>query len=185
MNWKRTLTMVGTLGIVGQALAVNILTNPGFETGDMTGWTTTMFTATNNDAHTGSWSTIDFGNFSVEQSFAPVSGADVDEVSVWVKQPDRSSFFFAFELLYSDSSVGGGGGFGGTTTTTWTKFDFTSLVDTSKSLSGIRAWGYTSGGTNDVTWYDDFVVDVDAVPEPASMAVLGFGAIAMLRRRKK
>jgi len=183
MRNRNLLLTLGLFGVFSSAHA-NILVNPGFETGNMTGWTTTAFTATNNDFHTGAWSTIAFGNVNLAQSFAPVAGTDITEVSVWVKQPNLSTFFFAFDILYTDSTFDETIGSGGVATT-WTKFDFTSLVNTSKTVSGIRGWGYSTGGTNDVTWYDDFVVNVNPVPEPASFAVLGLGAFALLRRRKK
>ena len=183
MTLKKTIVIFG-LGIAGgQAFAGNLLTNPGFEGGNMTGWTTTNFTATNNDFHTGSWSSIGSGNVSLEQSFTPVASTSVTEVSVWAKQPNLTNFFFAFQLLYSDATstqVLGSGGTGNV----WTKFNFTSSLNLTKNLSGIRAFGYSTGGTSDITFYDDFVVN-STVPEPASFAVLGLGALALLRRKKK
>jgi hypothetical protein len=184
MTFKNVFIFGGLSALTAQAFAGNVVTNAGFETGDMTGWTTSAFTATNNDKHTGVWSAIDFGNFSLEQSFAPVAVTDVTEFSVWVKQPNLTNFFFAFEALYSDSSIGSFLGSTGSGAT-WTKFDFTSQLDSSKSLSGVRGYGYSSGGTNDVTFYDDFMVNTNAVPEPASFAVLGLGAVALMRRRRK
>lgn len=183
MNYKTTLVSFGIVGAFAQAHA-NILVNPGFETGNMTGWTTSAFTATNNDFHTGAWSTIDFGNFSLEQSFAPVAATDITEISVWAKQPNLASFFFAFQVDYTDASTDQYLASGGTGTA-WTKFDFTSQLNLSKTVQTIRAFGYSAGGTNDVTWFDDFVVNTNPVPEPASFAVLGLGAFALLRRRKK
>jgi hypothetical protein len=32
--------------------------------------------------------------------------------------------------------------------------------------------------------YNDFVVEIRAIPEPASVLLLGFGAITLLRKRK-
>ncbi len=183
MRNRNLLLTLGLFGVFGTAHA-NILVNPGFETTDMTGWTTTAFTATNNDFHTGAWSTIDFGNFSLEQSFAPVAATDITEISVWAKQPDLASFFFAFQVDYTDATTDQYLASGGTGST-WTKFDFTSQLNLSKTVQTIRAFGYTTGGTNDVTWFDDFVVNTNPVPEPASFAVLGLGAFALLRRRKK
>ena len=183
MKIKSVFAILGSIGAYSFANA-NILVNPGFETGSMSGWTTSSFTATNNDSHTGTWSAINAGNFSLEQSFAPVAATDITEMSVWVKQPDLSSFFFAYQVDYTDATTDqflGSGGAG----TAWTKFDFVSQINLSKTVQGIRAFGYTTGGTNDVTWYDDFVVNTNPVPEPASFAVLGLGAFALLRRRKK
>ncbi|HLO98288.1 MAG TPA: PEP-CTERM sorting domain-containing protein [Fimbriimonas sp.] len=42
-----------------------------------------------------------------------------------------------------------------------------------------------SNGTFSSTDVEMFGVDVNAVPEPASMAVLGLGAVALLRRKRK
>lgn len=179
MKITKTFVFLGAMVLAGSSFA-NILVNPGFETGDLTGWTSSSFTATNNDAHTGSWSVINNGNFTIEQSFAPVNPADVTEVSVWAKQPDLSGFFFAIDFLYSDSSYEEFYGSAGDQTT-WTKFDFVSDLNMAKTLTGIRLYG-NSGGT---TQYDDFTVNVNPVPEPASLAVLGLGAAALIRRRKK
>ena len=183
MNYKTGLLVFGVIALGSQSFA-NILVNPGFETGDLTGWTTTGYTATNNDSHTGSWSAISFGNVFVEQDFAGVAGSSITEVSAWVKQPSLTGYFFAFDTLYSDSSFDETLG-SGADTGTWTKFDFTSLVNTSKTVTGIRGWGYSAGGTNDITLYDDFVVNANTVPEPASMAALGLGALALVRKRRK
>jgi hypothetical protein len=174
---------VATCAFVLGSANANILVNPGFETGDLTGWVTTGFSVTNSDKHSGVFSVLGNGNVNVQQTFTPVATSLITEVSVWIRQPNSGgSFINAFDLIYSD----------GTTDEfvpqppnplTWTKEDFTANLRVGKSLSSIRAWGYSQGTQNDLTSYDDFTVNA-AVPEPASMAVLGMGAIAFIRKRR-
>jgi hypothetical protein len=67
--------------------------------------------------------------------------------------------------------------------TAWTFFDVTSSLDAGKSLSGFGVYGCTGcGGT---MFADDFVVDTGAaaIPEPASLLLLGSGIAATVSRR--
>jgi len=162
----------------------NVLLNPGFETGDLTGWTTSGFTAVDTDAHSGTWSAFTSGNNYIEQEFASIPDSQVTEVSMWIKQPNAGSVYInAVDLLYDDGSsnefVPEPANSGG-----WAKEDVTSLLDPLKNLDGLRVWGYTMGGDADFTYYDDLVVNA-SVPEPASLAALGLGAIALIRRRQQ
>jgi len=54
------------------------------------------------------------------------------------------------------------------------------------SISGINFWNQlrNTNGINDFVYYDDFNTVAVAVPEPASIALLGFGALAVARRRR-
>lgn len=180
----RYAAFAAVLSAFGSAHAVNILQNPGFETGDISGWTSSAFTATNNDSHSGKWSAIDNGNFNIEQDFSAVDTSQITEVSLWIKQPFiGATYINAIDLIYSDASVGeflplnaNAGG--------WAQQNVTADLAAGKQLTGIRLWGYSQGTNHDTTLYDDVVVNVNAVPEPASMAILGLGVAAMIRRRR-
>ena len=68
----------------------------------------------------------------------------------------------------------------------WSKWDLTSDLDLGKTLVGIEL-GIDTGGLNagNAAWIDDVVVRATPVPEPASLAALGIGATALLRRRSR
>src|SRR5579862_1492121 len=140
---SRLIAIGGTFAALSMANAQNILVNPGFETGDLTGWTTDGF-GPNGAAHTGSFSAVARGDKYLEQDFAPIADTDISEVSFWTKQPFIGpDYFAAFVMLYSDSTftefITSGANSGG-----WAQFDTTSLLDPTKSLVGIQAYGYVT-----------------------------------------
>jgi len=166
------------------ANAVNILVNPGFETGNFAGWTTSGQSVQSSVVHTGQLASFSNGNFFIKQVVGAVATSSVNEISIWAMQPNvGSNYFFAFQVQYTDASwdvfVGGNANTGG-----WSHHDFTSQLDAGKSIALFEVYGYTSGQPNsDLSYFDDAVLDV--VPEPATMAALGFGALALIRRKRK
>jgi hypothetical protein len=59
----------------------------------------------------------------------------------------------------------------------WHAYDFTSYLDSSRSLVAFGVYGFASSRT----YLDD--VSIDVVPEPASLALLGVGGLAFLFAR--
>lgn len=115
------LLLLGLIALVASpALAANILTNPGFETGTLPSWFQDEngspaepedWNVTGADAHSGAFSATVVGNKSIRQNFGPVSTDDIIELSYWLKQPELDSAFSALQLFYSDGSTGGLGCF--------------------------------------------------------------------------
>lgn len=72
----------------------------------------------------------------------------------------------------------------------WTQFS-TTLSGLGSGVSGRFAFNYNvtnggpSGANSDYIGIDDVAYTAAPVPEPASMAILGMGALALLRKRRK
>jgi hypothetical protein len=178
----RALAATALLLVPGFALGANILVNPDYETGSLAPWfqvldyggPTNWYTTTA-EAHTGIYSATDQGNKLLAQYFAPVPTANISLASVWVKNPNALAN--AIYLEYSDATSGAGLFW---TTGQWQYVDFTTWLTPGKSLTAVGIWGYSSGGTDERTYVDDWMVD--AVPEPATLSL--FACTALLRRRR-
>lgn len=179
---SRSLVLVAALlAASASSQATNLFVNPGFETGDFTGWTDGGGAfVTNIEAHTGQFAFSGFAGGNVVQTFIPVATSSISELSFWGKR--SGGLFDAIELIYSDNStelvlvnmIGGGDD--------WTFINITGDLDAGKLLTSFQIFGTSPGPA----FLDDFNLQVAAAPEPASLALLGLGlaGLGFSRRRK-
>jgi hypothetical protein len=136
----------------------NTLGNPGFETGSLPPWVSSAWVVTGADAASGAYSAEDFGNFFVQQDITPVDVNDVLSISMYSKQPEGIAFQ-AVDFLYGGSDydeflVAPG--------VDWTFINMTGQLRAAGTLTGIRIWGYSGGGSEpDLTRCDDVVIEVE------------------------
>jgi hypothetical protein len=150
---------------------VNILENPGFETGSLDPWYQLNdfggpenWNVTDADAHTGAFCATDVGNKLIVQDFDPTPVADILETSFWIKQPEIaiSAVYFA----YSDGSSAENLVF--LTTADWQFFDVTGLLAPGKNLTTFGLYGYIGGGEDeDRSYVDDWTVSIEGQKCPA------------------
>jgi len=134
----------------------NILVNPGFETGNLTPWTTQAWSVSTNGPHTGTYCAYDVGNNWIMQTFTPTPVAQVTSVTIWYRQPEVS--ISAIDLFYSPSDYDEFLVF--MANANWSFFDVTSQLRAVGSLQAIRIWGYSGGGSlPDETFVDDVLID--------------------------
>lgn len=138
----------------------NALGNPGFESGVLAPWTSTNWVVTGADFYSGAYSAEGIGNFFIHQDITPVPVGDVLSVTMYSKQPE-GIMFQAVDFFYGGSDhdeflVAPG--------VDWTFINMTGQLRAAGSLTGIRVWGYTGGGSDpDIIRIDDVVIEVDGI----------------------
>ncbi len=158
---------IAAIGILsaGASAQVNVLENPGFESGDLDPWFQLFdfggaedWNVTDADANSGSFSTTNLGNKLIVQQFEPIPTSAVLEVSAWVKNPESTINAFYFE--YADGSTEQWTF--SHNSSDWTFFDATSQLDPGKELVIAGMWGYAGGGPDeDRTFIDDYRVMIE------------------------
>lgn len=134
-----------------------LLENPGFETGSLTPWYSTVWEVTTTSPHTGSYCATGEGNNWVRQDFTGVPVEEVISITFWSRQPEEA--IQAIDLYYSDGTY-----FEDIIwpTADWGFFDITSWLSPGKTLDGIRFWGYSGGGPDpDISFIDDISIEVE------------------------
>jgi hypothetical protein len=184
--FKRSLfiavsVLAGLLAFAAPSNAQNLLTNPGFETGDLTGWTDGGNTGWNSVSssvpHSGQFhiSNGAVGSFSLlQQTLATVPGMTYD-VSGWLMNDGGGLFQILWNgnVLASDSFTSHG----------YQQFSGSAIGTGSDTV----AFGFRDDPG--FVQFDDASV-VAAVPEPGSISLLSVGitsglGLLLLRRRKR
>ncbi|MEM9420853.1 MAG: PEP-CTERM sorting domain-containing protein [Planctomycetota bacterium] len=170
----------------------NILVNPGFETGDLTGWDEPV--VNNNPwsvlgfARTGSHSAYSApmptaGPSNLYQSFDPVPVDQITEAGYWYfHMGGTGSVGSAVTLTFDDATQVQDTLFAADPEYVqfqWAYRDLTPTLSgyTDKSLTQISFFT----GVNKAKYIDDVVI---SVPEPSVLALIGLGTLAMLPRRR-
>ena len=199
---KSSLATFAIAGLAVSASAMELTTNGGFETGDFTGWSlfdngTTQFVTTDNPS-TGSFAGALENSIPATPSIIKQANIGIGIVQagdlIRVKfdaRGDAAAGGVAFAEFFSELDGGGTsksdilGGGPLELTSDWQSFSFdvTAGPDVSGGVT-LQLAAITGADSASVSnaYFDNASVEV--VPEPATMTLLGLGALAALRRRK-
>ncbi len=195
------MVVVVTMAVAGPWVSATTLTNPGFETGDFTGWSTFgtgWRTSTGADAHTGIYGVVDDVNTNdtdvyrgVFQNVSITPGAHYSG-SVWIRAVNVETSRSYFELQFLDITNAVVTTYQSSLVTSDQPFTLTSIANivapanaVALSVRGI-VWMPSAPTINtDFHIFDDFQV-TELVPEPSVAGLLVFGGLlAAARRRRK
>ncbi len=185
-------------GVLMACSASAQITNGGFEAngGSLQGWTTVRtnadllassdysFEGTHSCRYDVATGQADSDAY-IEQSIGSIAVNDIHALLIAGLAPggqqDLKAWFFYSDNTHTDftHTFDHGGD-----NLTWQQWDMTSLLTSGKTLTGLRF--EVDAGQFDSR--DDLYVDavrIRSVPEPSSIAGLGLGAVALIRRRRK
>jgi len=170
---------------VSPPVAVNAIVNPGFETGDMTGWIPVTWSISTILPHSGIYDAYDpgatgQGGQCIRQNFNPTLDSDlISSFTFWIRQPD--DFGIAQVIVFHQiSGVSVGVAFTNDDDS-WTFQNHTGLVRPNDFVTGIHVCGFGGGApTPDDSWVDDFTLEYAGTTalEPATWGAIKAAARA-------
>lgn len=190
-SMTRRIAAISTLFVFTSVPAMaqqNLVVNPGFETGDFSGWTLVspsgLTSVGFDDPHSGNFS-AGFGSVTssdqLSQTLSTVTGQKYN-ISFWADNGTPDAKSNTLRVVFGGTQVFGQP----ISNTNYQLFTFQNFMATSNSTL-FQIYGLNSA---DRTHLDDISVTAapSTVPEPNSMALLGTGLVALvpaIRRRKK
>ncbi|MFZ4507705.1 MAG: carbohydrate binding domain-containing protein [Fimbriimonas sp.] len=179
----KALLLLCTLSLGSMAIASgNLLANPGFESGGLTGWTL---------SRTAEYSSVTSYNLYVHSGYYGLGTGEVDSelylsqtIPTVVGKTYRVSLWLstAYEAIPNSFSVSFDGvQLGAETDVNYSGWVQKSYSATATSVATEVKYGFRNEG--DYFGADDFAVE--AVPEPATMFGLALGGLALIRRRRQ
>jgi hypothetical protein len=187
MRYRKSLVAIAfAIGATTAATAFadapgpNLVNNGGFETGDFSGWSASVDTFVSGvddvSAHTGN-SGAYFGDLgtsgSISQSFTTIAGATYD-IDLWLRSDGLTPN--GLQVLWNGTVVDSVSDFG--------SLNYMEIkIDPQMAASTMTTLELRVGNDNGFLEMDDIAV-TQAVPEPATFALVGAGLLMIWVRRR-
>jgi hypothetical protein len=171
------LTFVTLLACATTAnAAVNLVQNPGFETGDLTGWTANdpfvFFSAS--IAHSGNYSVIlqKSTPYDVLSQNIPTTAGHIYQIDYYLRSISGGDFLAKWNGTQIPGSYVD-------VTLDYTLYSFQLPANSASTTLEFNGYNFEYQQVLD----DVSVTDLGPVPEPTSLSLLALGTLALLRRR--
>jgi hypothetical protein len=192
---RKTLAILfAATSLVAVANASEMITNGGFETGDLSGWVSGAMSGSVHVntplAHSGKFSAyeqadnLNGSEAFLEQTITTTQVADISSFSVWLHTEgvaiqldilDGKGGLFEYDRTFGDTGRG------------WVEWDLLSMIKGGGSLTQISQIDFqingVDAGNNHSVLLDDASLQTQATPEP-STALLLAPAVAIFARRR-
>ena len=186
------------------AASAQTITNPGFETGDLSGWSSFGLgwrTGTGDDALEGTYGLVcDVLDSHIGEEWrgiyqsVPVVGGDTYTAGVYIRAVSVDTSVSWFELQWLNSGGGVIGQLQSSSVSADQAFTFMGVLDAIAPLDAVSASirgivhmeTLPSSGTSDFHIFDNFsIVNQSAIPEPGTLFLIATGAAGLALRRRK
>lgn len=199
MKMRVVGAVVCALALVSAASA-NLLTNPGFETGDLSSWTESgWYVGTGGDAQSGTYGAAYYvpagrsaGDYYILEQLVPVTVGQSYDASFWQRYAGGNESAQWLEVQWVDGVGGIMWGNGSSSAPISGSQDYvlaslTGLIaPVGAAQASVRAVVNTTGATTDNAWhtFDNFQFAA-TIPEPTTLGLVGaaMAVIGILRRR--
>lgn len=138
---KTLLTTVFLIALAPAAPAadVNLLENPGFETGVLAPWIGSSWVIAASDAHTGTYAAETTSGATIKQFIEPIPVGLIHEVSVWCRSVDMVEH--PVQLLYDEVGADWDEFLMWPSTSAWSRYDLTGDLRATGFLHGLLVFG--------------------------------------------